>query len=115
MKPARRRAQHEPVDEIAVAAPQQLRDRTAHRVADRDDRAGAELDERRRAVVGAVGEPEDLARAQALAVAAQVGRDHVEVRAERLEGLEPVEAAAGDPAVEQEQRRRAARARASGG
>ena len=98
-----------PDDEITVAAPQQLRDRAAHRVADRDDRAGAELDQRRRAVVGAVGEAEDPAGADALAVAAQVGGDHVEVLAERLEGLEPVQPAARAPAVEEEEGRRASR------
>ena len=64
-----------------MPAPEQLRDRSAHRVADRDDRTGVELDERRRAVVGAVGEPEDAARAQAARVAAQVGRDDPEVLA----------------------------------
>ena len=41
-----------------MAAPQQFRDGTAHRVANRDDRAGAELHQRGRAVVGTVGKPE---------------------------------------------------------
>ena len=58
MKPGRRRAEHEAGDEVAVAAPQQLRDRAAHRVADGDHGPGAELDQRGRAVVGAVGEAE---------------------------------------------------------
>ena len=91
-KPGRGRAEHETRHEVAVAAPQQLRDRAAHRVADRDHGPGAELDQRRRAVVGAVGEPEDPARADALPVTAQVGRDHAEAFAERLERLEPVQA-----------------------
>ena len=106
-----RRAQHETVDEIAVAAPQQLRDRAAHRVADRDDRAGAELDERRRAVVGAVGEAEDPSRrAGPGAWPRRSGATTLKCSRERLERLEPVEAGAGDPAVQQEQRRRARRA-----
>ena len=42
-----------------MAPPHQLGDGTTHRVADHDCRTGAELDQRRRAVVGAVGEPED--------------------------------------------------------
>ena len=87
-EPGRGRAEHETRDEVAVPAPQQLRDRSAHRVADRDDRAGVELDEGRRAVVGAVREPEDAARAHAARVPAQVGRDDPEVlrRAVRTPG-----------------------------
>ena len=42
-EPGRRRAQHQSGDEIAMPPPQQLRDRTAHRIADRDDGPGAEL------------------------------------------------------------------------
>ena len=82
-EPGRRRAEHEPGDEVAVPAPQQLRDRSAHRVSDRDHRPGVELDERRGAVVGAVREAEDAPRPQAARVAAQVGRDDPEMVAER--------------------------------
>ena len=39
----RRRAQHEPVDAIAEAAPRQQRDRPAHRVPDRDEGIDPEL------------------------------------------------------------------------
>ena len=65
---------------VGVAAPQQLRHRAAHRVADRDGRLDAELVEQRGAVVGAVGEPEAPPRRDAAAVAAQVGGDDPEVR-----------------------------------
>ena len=61
--------------------------------------------ERRRAVVGAVGEPEHPARAQALAVTAEVRRDHPEAGAEMLERLEPVEATGRGPAVQEEKGR----------
>ena len=92
-----------------MSAPQQLRDGAAHRVADRDHRAGAEFHERRRAVVGAVGEAEHGTTAHTAAVAAQVGCDDVEGLAQWPEHLEPVEPTARAPAVEQEQCRRARR------
>ena len=53
-------------------------------------------------VVGAVGQPEALPAAQAPAVAPLVEGDHPVVLAQRVEGLEPVQAGAGDPAVEQQ-------------
>ena len=55
---ARRRAQHQPLHQRAVAMPHQLRDRSAHRVADRDDDVDAEDVGQRGDVVGAVLEPE---------------------------------------------------------
>ena len=55
---ARRGAQHQPVDERAVALPQQHGDRSAHRVADRDEALDAEHVGQGGHVVGAVLEPE---------------------------------------------------------
>ncbi len=106
-----RRAQHEPADEVAVPAPHELRDRSAHRIAHRDHRPGSERFDRRGAVVGAIGEAEDTSGTQSARVAAQVGCDDVEVLAQRFERPEPVEAGARDPPVEQEQRRGAGWAR----
>ena len=60
---------------------------------------------------GAVGQAEAAQGADAPSVAPQVGGDDAEVAAERLVHLEPVQARAGDPAVEEEQRRRPGRAR----
>ena len=61
-------------------------------------------------VVGAVGEPEAPPGSQAAAVPAQVGGDHPEVPAERLEHLEPVQAGRGEQAVEEHDGRRPRRA-----
>ena len=104
-----RRAEHEAGHEVTVPAPEQLGNGSAHRVPDGDHRAGAEGDQCLRGVVGAVGQPEDAAGAQALPVAAQVRGDDVEVLRERLERPEPVEATARDPAVQEQQRGRAGR------
>ena len=76
---ATRRAQHETGDDVAVAPPEQLGDRPAHRVADGDHRADAEHVDERGDVVGAVGEAERLVRPQAAPVAAVVEGDDVEV------------------------------------
>ena len=91
-----------PVDQLGVAPPQELRDRPAHRVADHD-RPGPvlELLEQGGDVVGAVGQAEAAAGAEAAPVAPQVGGDHVVALRQRPEGGEPVQAPAGDPAVEQ--------------
>ena len=94
-----------------MPAPEELRDRSAHRVPDGDDRTGVELDECRRAVVGAVREAEDAARTHTARVTAKVGRDDPEMFGERFEHLEPVQPATRDPAVQQQQRRRARRTR----
>ena len=104
-------AEHEARHEVAVLAPQQLRDRSAHRVADGDHRACVEVTKQRGGVVGAVAQLEPLRRADAAPVAAQVGRDHVEVLRERREHVVPVEAAARDPTVQQQHRWCAGRTR----
>ena len=54
----RRGAQHETVDEVGMAPPQELGDRSAEGVPDGDDGAGAELLEQHGGVVGAVGQGE---------------------------------------------------------
>ena len=93
-----------------MAAPEQLRDRSAHRVADGDDRTGAELDERRGAVVGAVGEAEDAAACAGRARGrAGRGRSRGSARPSGSNDLEPVEAAARDPAVQEQEGRCAGR------
>ena len=96
------RALHEPGHEIAVPAPQQLRHGTAHRVADRDHRTGIEIDERLRAVVRALREPEHASIPKAPTMAAQVRRDDAEVLRQRFEHLEPVEPPACNPTVQEE-------------
>src|SRR4051794_17680536 len=93
-----------------MTLPQQLRDRAAHRVADGDHRTGSELYERFRTVVGTVGEAEDRAAAHTSAMAAEIGRDDVEMLRERLEDIEPIEAARRDPTVQEQKRRCTGRA-----
>ena len=71
----RRRAQHQPGDALAVALPDQLGDRPAHRVADGDERVDAEHVAHGDGVVGAVLQAERLARPDAATVAAVVDGD----------------------------------------
>ena len=104
-----RRAQHEPVDELAVALPDELGDRAAHRVADRHEPVDVQLAGQRGDVVGAVLEAERLDRAQATAVAAVIDGDDAEVLGERVEAGEPVEVGSRRPAVQQDQHRRTRR------
>ena len=105
-----RRAQHEAVDELAMALPDELGDRPAHRVADRHEAVDAQLASEGGDVVGAVLEAERLDRAQAAAVAAVIDGDDAEVLGERVEAGEPVEVSGRCPAVQQHQHRRARRA-----
>ena len=67
--------------------------------------------EQRGGVVGAVGQPEPSPGADATAVATVVDGDDPEVPAQRLERLEPVEAPGGHEPVQQDDGRRAGRAR----
>src|SRR5215475_2380459 len=94
-----------------MAAPEELRDRASHRVADGDRRGDAELLEQRGGVVGAVLEPEAAQAADPAPMPAQVRRDHAEALAERREDAPPVERRAREPAVEQQEHRRARRPR----
>ena len=98
-----------PSTRCGVTAPEELCDGTAHRVADGDHGAGAQVLEEGGDVVGAVGQAEASPAADATAVPAQVGGDHRIVLCEGLEGVEPVEAPAGDPAVQQHDGRRPGR------
>ena len=88
-----------------MTPPEELRDRAAHRVARRDHLAGSEFVHERRDVVGAVGETHVPAGADATSMAAQVGREHMELPAQRLEGAEPVEPAARHEPVEEDEGR----------
>ena len=91
-----------------MSLPQQLGHRPAHGVAHGDDRLHAERTAERSDVVGAVLEVKS-GRPQATGMTAQVGSQHVELMAQGLEGLEPVEPTARHPAVEQHNRRGARR------
>ena len=102
---AARRAQHQRRHEVVVAMPQQLGDRTTHRVAHGDELIDPEDVGQHRDVVRAVGEAEAIGRAQAEAVAAMVDREHVETRRECVVRREPVERRARGPAVQQHERR----------
>ena len=68
-----------------------------------------QLVEQRGGVVGAVGQAEPRPAPQAAGMAPLVEGDHPVVLAEGVEGLEPVEPGAGDPAVEEQERRRVGR------
>ena len=68
--------QHQTVHVLGVSSPDQLSDRAAHRVADRDEAVDAQRRRDVDCVVGAVLEPERLLRAQPRAVSAMVERDH---------------------------------------
>ena len=92
-----------------MAAPDELGDRAAHRVADRDDPVEAERVGEGGDVVGALLEAERLGRADAAAVAAVVEGDDVEVLGERRVARPPVEVGRRRPAVQQHERRRAGR------
>ena len=105
----RARAEHEARDLVGVTPPEELRDRAAHRVARGDHLAGSELVHERRDVVGAVGETHAPAGADAAGMAAQVGRDHMELPAQRVERAEPVEPAARHEPVEEHEGRRTGR------
>jgi hypothetical protein len=91
-----------------VAAPDELGDRPAHRVADHDRVLDPLPPQERRDVVGAVVELEAPA-ADAARVAAQIGCDHAIAAAQRLERLEPVQPSARDPAVQEHDRGHLAR------
>ena len=89
-----------------MAAPEELGDRAAHRVADGDDAPQPELEGEGGDVVGALLESERPRRAQAAAVAAVVEGDDVEVIGERPIRRPPVQVGRGRPAVQQDDRRR---------
>ena len=94
---------------IGVPTPAELRDRSAHRVADGQQRLDAEHVGERDDVVGAVDKAK-VAGADAVAVAAVVDDQKIEPFGERRQRRVPVEAAGSGQAVEQYERRRAARA-----
>ena len=100
---AGRRTQHESVDELRVATPQQLGHRATHRIADGDATLDAELARQRGGVVSGVLEREGAAGSHAAPVAAMVGGDHPEPAAERGVGAVEVEIGGHGPAVQQEQ------------
>ena len=79
------RAQHEPVDDVRMALPQELSDRAAHRVADRHTSLDADRAEEGRDVVSTVLQSKRTAAAEATAVPTVVERDHPEVVGERHE------------------------------
>ena len=97
-EPVGRRAQHEAGHLSAVAVPEQLGDRAAHRVADRDHRAGAELRRRGRRRRRRSRRGGSAAGADAPAVAAVVEGQHAVVPGQRRVAGEPVEVGAGGPA-----------------
>ena len=78
-------AQHEPGDDVRVASPQELGDRAAHRVPDRDALGDAQLAEERGDVVSTVLEPERRRRAHTAPVAPVVEGDDAEVLGQRSE------------------------------
>jgi hypothetical protein len=93
-----------PTTLLGVAAPGELGDGAAHRVADRDESVDAERRSHVDGVVGAVLEPERLLRTQAGAVTAMVERDHAVVLPECSVALEPVEVGGRRPPVQQHDR-----------
>jgi len=103
--------QDEPADEVGVALPQQLCDRAAHREAGGDHRAGAEVTQQGRDVVGGVGEAERGGGAQPAPVAAVVHRQHPAVARQRAVAGEPGRVGGQHPAVQEHDRR----CRAGGG
>ena len=99
-------AQREPTDALGVPAPDELSDRTTHRVTDRDDLVDAEHVAHGKCIVGAVLQAEGLLRTDAAAVAAVIERNHSIMTRERPVTREPVEVRARCPAVQQQQGRR---------
>ena len=104
-----RGAEHEAGDDIAMAAPQQLSDRPAHRVADDRHRSEVEHLDEGGDVVGTVGEAERHLRLQAAAVAAVIEGDNIEALGKRVVARDPVEVGGRRPPVEQHDRRCAVR------
>ena len=99
----RRRAQHEPVDEVGVVAREQAGDRTAHRVADDEHAVDALGAHDGGGVLGAGAQAEGLRRAHPAAVAAVVEREDAEARlAQRSVHRDPVEVGADHPAVQEQ-------------
>ena len=103
----RGRAEHHPLDSGRVPLPDELRDRSTHRVADRDEAAHAELVGEGDDVVGAVLETEHPARANAAAVAPVVESEHPVVRCEGTVRRVPVEVRGRAETVQQDNCRRA--------
>ena len=93
-----------------MALPRQLRDRPAHRIADRDEGVDAQRVGHAHGVVGAVLEPERAARSQPAAVTALVERHDAPTFGQRRVAREEVEVGGGGPTVQEDQRRRARRA-----
>ncbi len=97
----RGRGEHETGDEIGVAEGEELRDRTAHGVADDDRRPAVEPTDQRGGVVRAVGEAEAIPAPGAATVAAVVERGHERLVGQALVAAFPVERARRAEAVEQ--------------
>jgi len=96
------RTQHQAVQTFGVALPDELRDRTAHRVADGDETIDSERGGHVDGIVGAVLQPEPLLRADSRTVAAMIERDDAVSFSERLVALEPIEVGGCGPSVEQD-------------
>ena len=103
---AGRGAEHETADSLGMAAPHELGDRSTHRVADQDRRAGAERVEQRGDVVGASFQRELVVTHDAAPVSAMVDGDDPIVRVQVIEERRPVETARREQAVEQHDGRR---------
>ena len=99
-------AQHQTLDPLGMAVPDELGDGPTHRVADRDDPVDPELVGQRHGVVGAVAQAEGTGGRDAATVAAMVEREHPEAAAQRLEAGEPVEVGGGRPTVQEYERGR---------
>lgn len=99
-----RGAENEARNEFGILFPQQLGYGTPHRIADGDDRSGAQAAEQVCRIVCAVLQSEGLPTSKAPAVASKIGRNHSEGSGERLKGLEPIESRGGHPAMEEQYR-----------
>ena len=107
---ARGGGEHEPDESLAVAAPQELGDRPAHRVAEGDEPVEPDRVGHRDHVVGAILEPERGPRPDPRPVAPVIEGEHAEVLAQRSVGAEEVEVGGGRPPVQEHQSRCAGRA-----
>ncbi len=103
---AGRRAKHEAGDTIRMSLPNQLGDRSAHRVADGHESIEIECVSQRSHVVGAVGEPEVLANRDSSPMSSVVDCNQSKRAAKRIECGAPVQSAGCTETVEKNQRRR---------
>ncbi len=104
---AGRRAKHEAGDTIRMSVPNQLGDRSTHRVADGHKSIEIERVSQRSHVVGAVGEPEVLANRDSSPMSSVVDCNKSKRAAKRIECGAPVHSAGCTETVEKNQRRRA--------